>query len=862
MTVTFYGRPFASGVFAQIAQHVGVASGVDATPWTGLSGGRTYEWYVSVSDGGVTTTGPTWTFHTALGPDPVFVGAGDIADCSRTQDEATGLAIGAIDGTIWTAGDNVYQNGTAAEFANCYDTGWGGTIKDRTRPVPGNHDWNSGNLDGYTGYFGLNATDANGKSYYSYDIPGSNWHIVNLDSECAKVSCSAGSAQELWLRADLAANSTKNVIAIWHKPRYSSGVTTLTDMQPFYADLYEFGVDILLNGHDHLYERLEPAKSGATLGSAPVADPLYGIRQFTVGTGGASLQSTFNELAVSDAHSTTAYGVMMFTLHDTTYDWEFIPIAGGTFSDSGTGTVHGAPPAPNTPPVATGESYSTDQDTAKVVPLPGVLSNDTDAELNPLTAVLVGNVSHGALSLSANGGFTYTPAAGYSGPDSFTYKANDGTADSNTVTVSLTVIPAPANVAPDMPVVNTPTNTATGVSLSPTLQVGVSDPDADPLTVTFYGRPLASGNFAQLTQIPSVPSGSNSSMAWNNLGAGQTFEWYVTVSDGEFTTTGPTWTFHTIPSVDPVFVGAGDIGSCSVTEDTLTGNIIKGIDGVVFTTGDNVYDNGTATEFADCYATTPWGEASVLDRTRPVPGNHDWGASNGSNNLDGYFDYFGLNANAGGTSYYSYDIGPYWHIVNLDSQCELVPGGCDVGSPQEVWLKADLAANSTKNVIALWHKPRYGSGATNYTPVQPLWDALYQGGADIVLDGHDHIYERLAPMKSGATLSDPPVADPTYGIRQFTVGVGGEGHHGLATTAPTSEVRNDTTFGIFKLTLHESSYDWVFLPIAGSTFTDSGTGFVHAAPVTGQTITSPCLLMRASEERHRCPRQPRPRVWP
>ncbi len=119
-------------------------------------------------------------------------------------------------------------------------------------------------------------------------------------------------------------------------------------------------------------------------------------------------------------------------------------------------------------------------------------------------------------------------------------------------------------------------------------------------------------------------------------------------------------------------------------------------------------------------------------------------------------------------------------MVNLDSECQLVPGGCGAGSAQELWLKADLAANGGKNVIALWHKPRYSSGATNLQALQPLWDDLYAAGVDILLDGHDHIYERFAPMKSGATPSDPPVADPTYGIQQFTVGTGGEAHHGLA----------------------------------------------------------------------------------
>ena len=306
-----------------------------------------------------------------------------------------------------------------------------------------------------------------------------------------------------------------------------------------------------------------------------------------------------------------------------------------------------------------------------------------------------------------------------------------------------------------------------------------------------------------------------------------------TVSDGSLTRTGPTWTFHTTPSTDPVFVGVGDIGSCDVTTDTDTGNIIKGIDGTVFTTGDNVYPNGTVSDFATCLAPTPWGDTDVLSRTHPVPGNHDWGTGV-TDNLDGYFDFYGTNANAGGPSYYSYNIDSYWHVVNLDSECaQIAGGGCAAGSDQELWLKADLAANSTKNVIALWHKPRYSSGATNLQALQPLWDDLYAAGVDILMDGHDHIYERFVPMKSGATLGSQPVADSTYGIQQFTVGMGGEAHHTLSTTLGTSVVRNNTDFGIFKLTLHPTSYDYVFLPIAGSTFTDSGSGTVHGAPPAG-----------------------------
>ena len=1095
LTVTYYGRPLASGNFTQIAQHTNITSGSnDTATWPSLGAGQTYEWYVTLNDGTNTTTGPTWTFHTTPSSDPVFVGVGDIAACTNTNDTATAAVIQGVDGSVFTTGDNVYPNGTASDFANCYDPSWGiPSIKSRTRPIPGNHDWGAGvtdSLAGYNGYFGAAATDANGKSYYSYDIPASNWHVVNLDSECEDVpgGCTSGSPQELWLKADLAANSSKNVIALWHKPRFSSAATNLTDVQPFVDDLYAAGADLVMVGHDHVYERIAPLDASGT------PDPTYGIRYITIGTGGDSHQSFGTPIAGSEVREANTYGILKLTLHPSSYDWVFLPIAGSTFTDSGTGTVHGAPTASNHVPVAVADSYSTPEGTAKVVPAPGVLGNDTDADNDSLSAVLVSDVSHGTLALASDGGFTYTPSGGYSGPDSFTYKANDGTADSNTVTVSLTVTaastntalqlngssqyatlgttsdlrsatftvelwfqrtgagvgtstgtggiasaipliakgraeaetaaadinyflgidsasgrlvadfeegqsganpstnhpltgnvtgviaadsawhhaaltydgttlhlyldgaddgsltvsqpanaatnvltsvgsaltttgtpsgyfagavdevriwntartlneiqttknteitspqsgllgvwnlnegsgssladnsgnatngasvagpswvpgfvpPSSGNGAPDAPTLNAPTDAATGIGLSPTLDVTVSDPDADPLTVTYYGRPLASGNFTQIAQHTNITSGSNDTATWPSLGAGQTYEWYVTLNDGTNTTTGPTWTFHTTPSSDPVFVGVGDIASCAVTEDTATGNIIAGIDGNVFTVGDNVYENGTASDFANCYATTPWGSPGVKSRTRPAPGNHDWGAGV-TDSLAGYNGYFGAAAtDANGKSYYSYDIpASNWHVVNLDSECEDVPGGCTSGSPQELWLKADLAANAGENVIAIWHKPRYSSGATNYQALQPLWDDLYAAGVDILLDGHDHIYERFAPMKSGAALSDPPVADPTYGIRQFTIGTGGEGHHGLVATLPTSQVRNDQTFGIFKLTLHATTYDWVFLPIDGSTFTDSGTGTVHPAPSPpGLTTLQPGASLAAGQ---------------
>ena len=245
------------------------------------------------------------------------------------------------------------------------------------------------------------------------------------------------------------------------------------------------------------------------------------------------------------------------------------------------------------------------------------------------------------------------------------------------------------------------------------------------------------------------------------------YEWYATVSDGATTTTSAIRTFNTAPGADPVIVGAGDVQTdCSGNgDDDLTGEMVKGIQGSVFTLGDNT-QNGTVNEYDVCYEST-WGGATKA-RTRPAPGNHDWVPGN----LNNYFTYFG--AQAGGTPsapWYSYNVGSFWHVIVLDSDCTLVAGGCAAGSPQHQFLVNDLAANSSRNVIATWHHPRYSSGATNMTALQPFVDALYAARADLILVGHDHLYERQTLMNATGN------ADPTNGIRFITSGTGGGSHH-------------------------------------------------------------------------------------
>jgi hypothetical protein len=265
-------------------------------------------------------------------------------------------------------------------------------------------------------------------------------------------------------------------------------------------------------------------------------------------------------------------------------------------------------------------------------------------------------------------------------------------------------------------------------------------------------------------------------------------------------------TMMPMQSSAPVLVGAGDIATCSGTGDEATANLLDGIAGTVFTTGDNVYPDGTSAEFANCYDPT-WGRHKA--RTRPSAGNHDYHTQGAA----GYYSYFGAAAGDPSKGYYSYNLGD-WHIIVLNSE---ISAGAN--SAQVQWLRADLAAHPVACTAAYWHKPRFSSGEHHgsSTSMRPLWQALYDFGADVVLAGHEHNYERFAPQ-------DPEgVADPARGIREFVVGMGGRSHYAFGTPIANSEVRNADTYGVLKLTLHPTSYTWEFIPEAGKTFTDSGT---------------------------------------
>ncbi|HEY2545955.1 MAG TPA: metallophosphoesterase [Candidatus Acidoferrum sp.] len=263
-----------------------------------------------------------------------------------------------------------------------------------------------------------------------------------------------------------------------------------------------------------------------------------------------------------------------------------------------------------------------------------------------------------------------------------------------------------------------------------------------------------------------------------------------------------------------VLVGAGDVADCKdLSGAEATAKLLDQISGTVMVPGDLAYPDGTKENFV-CYDKT-WGRAK--SRTRPAPGNHEFHSSGATP----YFDYFGVAAGDPKDAYYSYDLGS-WHIIVLNSECVDV-GGCDAGSRQEKWLRADLAAHPVACTLAYWHKPLFSSGGThgNDPEIQPLWQALYEANADVVVNGHDHDYERFAPQTpSGA-------ADSARGIREFVVGTGGKSHRAFGALQPNSEARNNDAYGVLKLTLRDKTYDWQFIPEAGKTFTDSGSGTCH-----------------------------------
>jgi hypothetical protein len=265
-------------------------------------------------------------------PAEVILAAGNIATCGTTNDEATASILDTLTGTIFTLGDNAFPNGSEAAYRDCYEPSWG-RHKPRTYATLGNHEYRSGDANPSFDYF-RERVGPRDRGYYSLDL--GNWHIVVLNVN-DHVGFEEGSAQDQWLQADLATSSKDCTLAIWHNPRFFSsntvGWTSNASITALWKRLYEAGVDLVLNGQQHQYERFPPMTPTGT------PDQAHGIRQFNVGTGGESTEMPVAHAQHSEA-VTDAFGILKLTLDAGTYNWEFVSTVPGHFSDSGSGACH------------------------------------------------------------------------------------------------------------------------------------------------------------------------------------------------------------------------------------------------------------------------------------------------------------------------------------------------------------------------------------------------------------------------------------------------------------------------------------------------------------------------------------------
>jgi len=273
-------------------------------------------------------------------------------------------------------------------------------------------------------------------------------------------------------------------------------------------------------------------------------------------------------------------------------------------------------------------------------------------------------------------------------------------------------------------------------------------------------------------------------------------------------------------------LAAGNVGYCPRTDDEATGVLLGTLPGRILALGDLAYPDGTATDFANCFHPA-WGMHKA--RIHPVSGNHEWSEPN----AQPYFDYFGPAAGTPGEGWYSFDVGN-WHLVVLNGDCNELPGGCAPSTTQGQWLQADLAANSKPCTLVANHFPLFNSIFDNGIDETQLdfWDIYYEHGVDVVLSAHAHNYERYARQNPAGG------AEPTRGIREFVVGTGGRGLSDPLVNLPNREVQQSDDFGVLRLAFGETSYSWQFHPVAGGSFTDTGSEeCVYGAPVV--TITSP-----------------------
>jgi len=265
---------------------------------------------------------PTMTLPPLPTSTPVyFSGAGDVSICGQTGDDQTAAILmnQVGHGLFFVAGDSSNENGNMYEYQNCFSPSWGNLLPN-LRVVPGNHDYYSNPVENYWIYFDGVAGEP-GKGWYSFEH--GDWHIVMLNSNCGYVGCGPSSEQIAWLKQDLENTSSDCSLAIWHHPRFNSGIAGNADwLYTFWDVLYEQGVDVIVNGHDHHYERM------AKINPKGEIDPNLGIRSFVVGTGGASFYAIDQVQPFSEIRITNQFGIIQFTLNPASYTWQFINVNG------------------------------------------------------------------------------------------------------------------------------------------------------------------------------------------------------------------------------------------------------------------------------------------------------------------------------------------------------------------------------------------------------------------------------------------------------------------------------------------------------------------------------------------------------
>jgi phage baseplate assembly protein gpV len=417
--------------------------------------------------------------------------------------------------------------------------------------------------------------------------------------------------------------------------------------------------------------------------------------------------------------------------------------------------------------------------------------NFTDGSTDPDGTIVSRMWDYGdGSSLSDVAAHTYASGGSYRITLTVTDDAGARAATTNEVTVSATTPPPPPNIPP----------TAAFTSSCNALTCTFSDASTD-------------GDGTVASHIWNFGDGAASTTASpaHTYAASGTYSVSLTVVDNDGASGSVSHEVTAAANPDAIFIGAGDIAGCNSTyKDEATAAIIAQYPAAtVYTVGDNAYPDGAATDYSQCYAPS-WGK--FKNRTHPAPGNHDYHQAGAAP----YFGYFGANAGPTGRGYYSYDVGS-WHIVSLNSEIDVSATGS-----QATWLKQDLAAHPNACTLAYWHRPLFTSGSLHAgaTAMASLFGILYDAGAEIVLSGHNHQYERYAPQKATGTRDD------ARGIREFVAGSGGAELYDFGPATSNSEARYKG-FGVLKLTLRATSYAWEFLPIAGTSFTDAGSGACH-----------------------------------